>query len=168
MARNRRNLRRVRISTTLAIGALASADVITGALTAATTDPLRIISANLSYSITDIPALIDDGYEFGLCHSDYTDAEVEECIEAQQTIDLGNKVAQEQGNRLVRSVGRMTGTLNIDGGSEFNDGKPMKTRLNWRMSSGDSLKIYIRNSSDTIWTTGAQIAVLGDLWVKDV
>ncbi len=162
------NLRRVRVQQSLAPGALATGDVTVGPLTAAITDPLRIVSVNFTYAITDVKAVPDDGFEFGLAHSDYTAAEIEECLENQSAIDLGDKIAQEQANRLVRHIGIMTGQTAVNAGYTFNDGRPVKTKLNWRMSSGDTLNLWIRNASDTVWTTGSNLVSNGDMWIKDL
>ncbi len=169
-ARRRRafNLRRVRVATGFAIGALAAVDVISGAITASTTDPLRVMSVDLTYNWSDVGAAIDDGMEFGLSHSDYTSAEIEECLEQSGSIDLGSKIAQEQANRLVRSVGVMSGNITAGGGLTFNEGRRKKVKLNWRLSSGDTLNLWARNGSGAVWTTGSAIVVQGDLWVKDV
>ncbi len=161
------NLRKVRVAETIGITALAAGDVITGFLTNASTDPFRLVSVDLNYSVVNLGAAIDDGQEFGLAHSDYTAAEVEECLESQASIDLGDKVAQEQANRLVRSIGRATGSGVTGGGRAFNDGKPMKTKLNWLLSTGDQLNVWIRNGSGIVYTTGAAMSVQGHVWVKD-
>ncbi len=161
------NLRRVRVASQLSIGALASLDVVTAATTSTVQDPLRIISVDFAYKLVDLGATADDGQEFGLSHSDYTAAEIEECLEVSGSIDLGNKIALEQANRLVRTIGVMVGAPGTGAGLSFNDGKPMKTKLNWLMSTGDTLNIWIRNGSGVVYTTGADLVVFGDLWVKD-
>ncbi len=167
--RRRFNLRRVRLASTSVAGALAAADVVTNAITDTVKDPMRFISVIASYSWSNIGAIIDDGCSFGYAHSDYTAAEVEECLEAGGSMDLGDKVAQEMANRLVREIGTISqaGALAAAAGAAYNDGKPMKTRLNWLMSTGDTLNLWIRNASGVVWTTGSGVTVLGDLWVKD-
>ncbi len=166
--RRRFTLRRVRVANGVATGALAALDVTAGPITDVATDPYRLITADLSFKLVDLGAAIDDGQEFGLAHSDYTSAEVEECLEAQASIDLGNKVAQEQANRLVRSIGTLTGDAVASGGKYFNDGQPVKVKLNWRMSTGDQLNIWIRNASSVVWSSGAAMTASGNLWIKDV
>ncbi len=161
------NLRRVRVAALLAIGALATRDVATGNITNAAVDPYRLMSVDLQYKIGDVKAVADDNFEIGLAHSDYTAAEVEECLEAQAAIDLGDKIAQEQSNRLVRYIGTLTGQTVVNAGYQFNDGKPVHTKLNWKMSTGDILNVWIRNGSDTVWTDGANIGVMGNMWIKD-
>ncbi len=179
MARNRnygkksyhRNyrLRRIRIATQSAAGALATLDVVTNAVTTAASETYRLISVICSYSWSDIGAIIDDGCEFGFAHSDYTAAQVEECLESFLSIDRGDKRAQEFSNRLVRSVGTISqaGALAAAAGASFNDGKPVKTRLNWLMTTGDTLNLWIRNASGVVWTTGSSVTISGDMWIKD-
>ncbi len=166
--RRKFSLRRVRVAASVAIGALATLDVNTGLLTSAAADKLRFISLNASYAWSDFGALADDTLEFGVAHSDYSAAEVEESLEAAGSIDLGDKVAQERANRLVRRIGIITSTsAGTLAGRNFNDGVPVKTRLNWLMSAGDTLNIWFRNGSGTVYTTGSAITCIGDLWVKD-
>ncbi len=163
------NLRRVRMSASGIIGALAALDVVKAAVTAVAADTYRIVSVDCAYSITDLGALADDGFAFGLAHSGYTAAQIEECLESQTSIDLGDKIAQERANRLVREVGMISGSQGavVGGGLPFNNGRRVKTRLNWKISIGDTLDIWVRNSSGVIYTTGASITMNGDLWLKD-
>ncbi len=130
------------------------------------TEKFRVISLDCSFSWSDVAAAIDDGLTFGVAHSDYTSAEIEECLEAQAQINRGNKTAQEQGNRLVRTIGTFEESANALSGS-FNDGKRFKVRLNWLMITGQTLNLWFRNGSDTIYTTGSDILVNGDMWIKD-
>ncbi len=161
-------LRKVRIAASAALGALATKDVVVSAITSAVADKLRLISVNFSYTWVDIAAAVDGGMEFGLCHSDYSAAEVEECLEAANSIDLGDKVTQEQANRLVRSIGSMSSVSAATGQEAvFNDGRKMKTRLNWLLSAGDTLNVWMRNGSGIVYTTGSSIEIQGELWVKD-
>ncbi len=168
--RRRFNLRQVRINSSLSIGALASADVIAGAITNAPTDPLRFISVELAYGITELQNLADDTFAFGLAHGDYSAAEIEECLESGASMDLGDKIAQERSNRLVRQIGQISSTAGSTTGEglPFNAGVPVKTKLNWLMSIGDTLQIWVRNNSGTVYTTGASLSVAGKLWVKDI
>ncbi len=161
------NLRKVRVAAGFGTGALAALDVSVAAITTAATDPYRLMSVDLTYKIVDLGAATDDGQEFGLAHSDYSDTEIEQCLESQGSIDLGDKIAQEQANRLVRSIGQMTGSPVAGGGLDFNDGRPKKTKLNWLMSTGDTLNLWIRNGSGAAWTTGSAIVTQGNMWIKD-
>jgi len=165
--RRKFNLRRVRVNGAVVIGALAALDVTQGAVTVASLNPFRIMSVHASYSLSGLGATIDDGQEFGISHSDYSAAEIEECLEAASAIDIGDKVAQEQANRLVRSIGIMSGADVTGGNRHFNDGRKIRTKLNWAIGIGQTLNYWIRNGSGVVYTTGATLLVAGDLWIKD-
>ncbi len=173
MAKKRRsrrfNLRRVRIQSSITVGALASAALVASSVTNNASDKLRFISLVASFGISNRGAVVDDAYSFGLAHSDYTAAEIEECIEAGGSIDLGDKIAAEQANRLVREIGTINAISGTSAaaGIPWNDGKPVKIKLNWLMAAGDSLKLWVRNNSGTVYTTGANLSIAGSLWVKD-
>ncbi len=165
--RRKFTLRRVRVNGAVTIGALAALDVTQGAVTVASLNPIRIMSVHASYSISNLGAQEDEGQEFGVAHSDYSAAEIEECLEAASAIDVGDKVAQEQANRLVRSIGIMTGPAAVASGARsFNDGRKIRTKLNWLLGIGQTLNYWVRNGSGTVYTTGATLLVAGDLWVK--
>ncbi len=165
--RRKFNLRKVRIATSITVGALAAKDVTATSLTGTSSSTYRLVSVDFFYGLSDLGAVADDGQEFGLAHSDYTAAEIEECLEAGTSIDAGDKIANEKANRLVRSVGVMVGAPGTGAGLNFNNGNNTKTRLNWLMTIGDSLQLWIRNSSATVYTTGATIDVIGSMYVKD-
>ncbi len=162
------NLRKVLINSSMSPGALATLDVAAGLVTDAVVNSMRFMSLNCSYTWADIQADIDDGMVFGVAHGDYTAAEIEECLESFASISPGNKIAQEQAGRLVRSIGTISSAGQAAGGGvSFNDGKRIKTRLNWLMVPGDRLNLWVRNSSGVVWTTGSGLLIAGDLWVKD-
>ncbi len=166
--RRKFNLRMVRVNSENAVGALATLDVLSAGLTANAADKIRFISLIGSWTWSDIQQITDDAMSFGVAHSDYTAAEIEECLEATGSMDLGDKVAGEQANRLVREIGTFNGLATAAGGGiQFNDGKPVKTRLNWLMSAGDSLVVWVRNASTLVYVTGSEITFAGKLWVKD-
>ena len=166
--RKRFDLRRVRISGAVAGTALAANGVTVGAVSSATVNTMRFMTLKASYAWSDIGAIIDDACEFGLAHSDYTATEIKECLEAGASMDLGNMTSREKANRLVRTIGTITGFVGTAAaGAEFNDGKQFKTKLNWKMSIGDTLNLWIRNASGVVWTVGSTVVINGDLWVKD-
>ncbi len=168
-SQRRFNLRKVRIAASIGVGALAAGDVTSGAMTATSANKYRVTSVKASYSLTDRGAAIDDGQQFGIAHSDYSAAEIEECLEATASVDIGDKIAQERSNRLVREIGTITavGSSAGGGGGNFNDGRPVKTKLNWVIGIGDTLVLYIRNSSGVVYTTGALMNAKGEMWVSD-
>ncbi len=162
------NLRKVRVAAAVTMGAVAALDVVAGAIHPAPVNPLRAVSLKASYTWSGVAAASDDGMEFGIAHSDYSAAEIEECLEASAAIDQGDKIAQERSNRLVRTIGMMSGSgPATDGQRSFNDGRPVKVKLNWLIGIGDNLVAWARNGSGVVWVTGSELLVQGDLWVKD-
>ncbi len=160
------NLRKVRLTVAGGVGAVAPLDVTSFGLTATPINPTRVISVDASYNWADIQQAIDDGLTFGLAHGDYLNAEIEECLEATNSINPGDKIQQERANRLVRYIGVIQKDATGLSGS-FNNGKRFKVRLNWPMSIGKLVVVWIRNSSGTVWVTGSTLAVDGNMWVKD-
>lgn len=165
--RRKFNLRKVRIAAAVTMGAVAALDVVQGTIHPTPVNPIRVVSTKFAYAWADIGADIDDGMEFGLAHSDYSAAEIEECLEASASIDQGDKLAQEQANRLVRSIGIMPASGVTAGGRVFNDGRQVRTKLNWLIGIGDSIVGWARNGSGAVWTTGSTLLVQGDMWIKD-
>ncbi len=163
------NLRRVRVTAVLAVGALATKDVISAGATGTVTSTIRVMSVKQTYTWSNIGASDDDSLEFGLAHSDYSAAEIEEALEATTSIDPGDKIAGERANRLVRSIGTISAALAgaAGGGAPYNNGLPKKTKLNWLLTEGDSLSIWVRNGSGTVYTTGSSLQTIGEMWVKD-
>jgi len=159
------NLRKVRVSVAFTLGALATLDVTSAALTAVPVNPTRLITLDASFGLSNTIAA-DDGHTFGVAHGDYTNAEIEECLEATNSINPGDKVTQERANRLVRYIGKFEKGAAGESGS-FNDGKRIKIRLNWPMAIGQNLVIWCRNGGSNVWTSGADILIDGNLWVKD-
>lgn len=160
--KRRYSLRRVRISPELLLSTLATDNVLSVAVTAVAVNAYRAMSIKAAYSL----ALLADGegpITVVIAHSDYDNTEIGECLASQASIDRGNKIANEQANRLVRVIGSFTET----GESSLNDGKPIKTRLNWYIGTGDSLQLFYKNEGNGTLTTGAFGSMVGEMWVKD-
>ncbi len=147
----------------LALSTLGTATAVTTGLTGASTSTYRAVSADFVWAIEDLAAG-EGPITVGFAHSDYTVTEIKEALESAASIDQGLKIEQEKSNRLVRIVGTIgTGT----GVNQLNDGKPVKTRLNWLITIGDEVNIFAYNDSSSSLTTGAILHPMGNLWVKD-
>lgn len=161
MARKGRNsrysgYRKLPFTATTAAGTVNADDVTSTAIGATLTEERRILSMQASHSMRGITAG-DGPVAYGVAHSDYTAAEIEECLEALGAWDEGDLVAQEQSNRLVRQIGTFT-----EAEPTLNEGRPVKTRLNWLIASGDTLQFWILNGGIQM-TTGMEIIATGDL-----
>ncbi len=157
------NLRRVRVTPVIALSTLASGVVIVGVVAPNATQAYRAMSVKLLWALRDHTAG-EGPLLFGYAHSDYAVTEIKECIEAQASIDTGDKVLMEQANRLVRLVGQFSGQATEE---VVNDGRPLKTRLNWAINIGDNVNAFVYNESGAALTTGTVMNASGDMWVKD-
>ncbi len=91
---------------------------------------------------------------FGISHSDYDATEIEEVIENTGSWNEGNKISQEIAKRQVRILGQFVGELDTGTNDvRFNGGKPVKTKLNWILTTGDTLRMWAYNISGAALTT---------------
>jgi len=100
---------------------------------------------------------------FGVAHGDYSVTEIKECLEAEAAWTAGNKVANEQANRLIRRIGVFSG-LGTD--EDFNDGKPVTTRLNWLITEGQTIDAWAYNQSGAQLATGAFVMHNGTVRIR--
>ncbi len=156
------DLRKVQTVLSLNMGGLADVTVVTGGLTGTSANAYRGVTVKGTWALRD--KTVNQGpITVGFAHSDYSVTEIKQALEATLGIDIGDKVAQEQANRLVRQVGVFSGqTLE----EVLNDGMPIKTRLNWAIGIGDEIAIFVYNRAGVAITAGL-LDFVGDLWVKD-
>ncbi len=99
--------------------------------------------------------------EFGLAHSDYDAAEIEEWNENSTMWDAGDKVSQELRRRKCRCIGEFSGgEANI----VANDEKPIFTKLMFVIQIGETLSLWAR--TDELLTTGAILSCKGIIAVR--
>ncbi len=158
------NLRRVANTASLALGTLADVTVIVVGSTGSADGQYRAVSLKYVWGLQD-PSAAEGPIVVGFAHSDYSVTEIKECLEAQASISQGDKVANERSNRLVRIVGIFRSSTGVD--LVLNDGRPIKTRLNWAIQIGDAVNVFAYNQSGASLTTGAILSITGEMWVKD-
>ena len=146
----------------LALATLASDTALAVALTGAADGAYRLISTMMTFALRSLT--VGEGpITVGFAHSDYTVAEIKECLESQAAISAGSKIEREQSDRLVRIVGVFLSEAN----QNLNDGKPIKTRLNWLINIGDFVNVFVFNEDSGALQTGALMTAQGVIWVKD-
>jgi len=94
----------------------------------------------------------------GVSHSDYTDAEKEEAVEATGAWTVANKIAQEHSRRLVRILGTFAGNLASE---VLWDGRQRKFKLNWPIQDGQAIAFWAYNSDSADLSGNTQINVDG-------
>ncbi len=146
------------------LGTLTDGDVISAALTQVVNDTRLGIYLKATHTMRGLTAG-QGPIEVGVAHSDYSAAEIEECLESLGNWDLGDKVAQEQSNRKVRRIGEFSGEAAVE---TLNDGKPIYTKLNWKLAEGDTIQYWARNASGVQLTTGASPTMKGKFVMKPI
>lgn len=96
--------------------------------------------AGMTGNPTDGPILV------GVAHSDYTDAEIQAVIDQTVSWNEGDKIGQEIASRKVREIGVFPRAATAAEAVVLNDGRPMKTKLNWTLLQGQSLRIWAYNT----------------------
>ncbi len=101
----------------------------------------------------------------GIAHGDYSATEIAEWFNNTGSWNEGLKVEQEIAKRLIRTIGTFSGALAQE---SLNEGKPIKTKLNWILNGGESLRMWAVNQDDSSLTTGTDIRVDGhaNLWPR--
>ncbi len=154
----------------LAIGALASEDVVLAAFDETVNERSYIGSIRATYAMRDYTVEAGVGpIMVGVSHGDYTAAEIEEWIENSGSWNEGDLVqSKEVGKRLIRKVGTFdTRAMAATEESVLNDGKPIYTKLGWILNQGVTLNLWAYNhGSAAVSTTVPDINCEGhvNLW----
>ncbi len=123
-----------------------------------------------AWSMDDFTEAADSGpIEVGVAHNDYTGAEIEEFLENAGSWNEGDKVSKEQADRLIRSIGVFESAQQALGQAVLNDGKPIKTKLNWILNQGDTLRLWAYNrGTAAVATTIPNVHASGhaNLWSR--
>ncbi len=111
----------------------------------------------------------DDGpILVGVCHSDYTSSEIEAWIENTASWTEGNKVQQEVARRFIRRVGIFTNPLQVTEAVTLNDGKPIRTKCGWILTTGQTVRFWAYNMGSSNLVTGTDVFAAGhaNLWPR--
>ncbi len=157
----RYSLRPVRVNASVTLAALAANTAITGTVFGNADGAYRVISVSSTWAWSDHTAG-EGPVHVGYAHGDYSVTEIKEFVESSASISIGNKISNEHANRLIRIVGTLAGDTTDE---TLNDGKPIKTRLNWAIPIGTNLNAFVY--SDELQTTGSFIDLKGTAYVKD-
>ena len=152
----------VAIQSTLGLSTLGSLVAILAAATDTSDNEFRAISVKATWSLRGLTAG-EGPVSVGLSHGDYTAAEVEEFLEAEGAMTRLDKIAQEQAGRLIRRVGTFSG---VGVAETLNDGRPIRTKLNWAIADGGTVDFWAYNHLGGTLTTGAVVEILGRLFLR--
>ncbi len=153
------NYAKVRVNPGIALAILADNAALAGSFTAIMTSDGRVSSIEGTYSMRDHTAG-EGPIMVGVCHPDYQDAEIAQAITVVVT-GTHTQVEMEQANRKVRIIGTFPGFSSEE---QLNDGRPIKTKLNWPFSETQvALCLFGFNASGAALTTGTILKCLGHL-----
>ncbi len=154
-----RNYAKVRVSPAIEVLAMLNQAAEATNMTATMTSSGRVTSVEGTWSIDNLVAG-EGPVHVGVCHPDYSDSEIAEAILVQVT-GPNALVEMERANRKVRIVGTFSAQV---GNRVLNDGKPIKTKLNWAFEDdGVALAMFIFNDAQQTLTTGAFVFFEGHL-----
>ncbi len=153
-----------------ALGTLAPADVLVQAVQDAVEERSLVSSIVCTYSLNSFTVTDNVGPLIqGVAHSDYTDAEIEEWIELSTGWAEGDKVSREINGRLIRRIGTFDVTGPDLSSNALADGRMIKTKLNWILTTGQNLKFWTYNTGTVaLGTTDPDVSVAGhaNLWPR--
>ncbi len=136
-----------------ALGTLGSATAILAALSAVNERTL-VTSIVAQWTVSEFTVAVGDGpIAVGVAHSDYSLVEIEEYLEQTDSWDEGNKVAQEVGKRQIRRIGTISPKDISLGSTTINDGKAIKTKLNWILNQGQTVNVWAYNGGGSALAT---------------
>jgi len=116
---------------------------------------------NFTKSTGDGPILV------GLAHPDYSAAEIEEWLETTDSWDEGNLIEKEISNRKIRKIGIFENPVDEAASVVLNHGAPIKTKLNWMLQQGTTLRWWAYNlGTSALATTAPTVHLEGhaNLW----
>ncbi len=110
------------------------------------TERTLVSSVVATYSISNMAATTNAGpIEVGVAHGDYTLAEVEEYLELQSSWEEADMIDKEIASRKIRRIGVFDAPVATSGAYTLNDGRPIKTKLNWILTGGQGLNFWFYN-----------------------
>ncbi len=152
----------------LALGTLATDTGITTPFDESATERMLCSSIEAAYSIQGVTATDNAGpIMVGIAHEDYTLAEIEEFIESTGSWNEGDLISQEIAKRKIRKIGIFAQEGPDLSWQALNEGKPIKTKLNWILTTGKGLQLWAYNlGSASLATTNPNVHCTGhvNLW----
>jgi len=157
------------IQTAMALGTLVSRTVVSQVVNQTVVDSTRISSIKCTYSLNNFTIGASRGpIMFGVAHGDYTTAEIEAWIEATSGWNQGDMIAKEVRSRRIRTIGILVPPATLGEQAQFNDGRPVKTKLNWLLAEGQTISFWAYNlGSVALANTDPVLLATGraNLWV---
>jgi len=147
--KRRRKFRRYirgQVDEELDLGTLAGRTLVAQVFDESVVERTFVSSIRASWSLSGLTPATDDGPVLvGIAHQDYTAAEIEEVIENTGSWSEADLIAQERGKRKVRIVGTFPMPKDLLDSVVLNEGRPIRTKLGWILTTGQSLDLWAYN-----------------------
>lgn len=129
-----------------------------------------VSSVKATWSLSNLTEGFSEGpITVGIAHSDYNAGEIEAWLEATQSWNEGDLVAQEVARRRIRLVGTFDTPDQALGISTLNEGREITTKAGFMLLQGQTVAMWAYNSgSNALQTTSAELTVVGhaNLWPR--
>ncbi len=138
------------------IGTLAARTLVAQVFGETVQERTYISSLVAAWALDDVTVAADDGpLMVGVAHSDYSAAEIEEFIETTGSWNEADLVqAREVAKRFIRVVGIFRSAPGgLLGSATLNEGRPIKTKLGWILTTGQSLDLWAYNLGASAYAT---------------
>ncbi len=151
------------VNEVLDLGTLAGLTAIGAIFDETVIERTKVSSIVATYSLSGFTPVDSVGpITVGISHSDYTQTEIEEWIENTGSWNAGDLIQQETANRKIRRIGTFDAPASAALDTVLNDGKPIKTKLNWILNTGQTLRVWAYNTgSAAVQTTDPQVIIDG-------
>ncbi len=154
----------------LDLGTLATKDAILVAFDSTVNERTLVSSVVASYTMSNWTPIASAGpILVGIAHGDYTAAEIEAWVETTGSWNETDLVQQEVANRKIRKIGVFDTPASAAASAVLNDGRPVKTKLNWILTQGQTLSLWAYNlGTAAVATTDPRIHAEGhaNLWPR--
>lgn len=153
------------------LGALAAGDLVgsAGAIGTNLAEDFRITKSEIFVN----PEFTADGEGavlFGLADGDLSDAEIEECLEADGPQDSNDRIGKEKAERPVYPILMFPTQQAASGVPKHTDGKPVEWKKRWTFQNGKGWRWWAYNlDQSAALTTGSLIRVFAThygVWVR--
>ncbi len=158
------------ISDELLLPTIAARALIKGNLSEVVTERAWLSSVVARYALQNFTQGADDGpIMVGFAHSDYAAAEIEQWVENLDSWKEADLIGREIGRRKIRRVGIFTNPGSVNDASVLNDGKAIRVKAGWMLTTGQTIAMWAYNLGDSaIATTVPEILTEGhaNLWPR--
>ncbi len=132
------------------------------------TEKAWLSSVVLKWTLSNFTPVVNVGpIMVGVAHPDYSSTEIEEWVENQQSWEETDMIGQEKARRKIREIGVFDTPADATQAVVLNDGKPIRTKCGWQLSTGQGLRMWTYNlGSAALQTTSPVVSIDGhcNLW----